>query len=114
MMRVALPTPTTGMRNSLILNCALVMLATARGVAQEREDRTLLSQTQMTWIINEVSGERAMHHVLELVPYQRVRLPADYTKPFRESQVISDFAKQYGFANVAIETYGRANQTAWQ
>ncbi len=29
----------------------------------------------MTAIINEVSGERAMHHVLELVPYQRVRPP---------------------------------------
>jgi hypothetical protein len=40
--------------------------------AQEREDRTLLTQEQMTAIINEVSGERAMHHVLELVPYQRV------------------------------------------
>lgn len=41
--------------------------------AQEREDRTLLTQQQMTAIINEVSGERAMHHILELVPYQRVR-----------------------------------------
>jgi hypothetical protein len=38
-------------------------------LGQEREDRTLLSQQQMTAIINEVSGERAMHHVLELVPY---------------------------------------------
>jgi aminopeptidase YwaD len=102
------------MRHSFALSCALLTLGTVQGVAQEREDRTLLSQAQMTSIINEVSGERAMHHLLELVPYQRVRLPADYTKPFRESQVISDFAKQYGFANVAIETYGAANQMAWQ
>ena len=101
---------------NLSIACGSALLAglAVRGMAQEREDRTLLTQTQMTSIINEVSGERAMHHVLELVPYQRVRLPADYSKPFRESQVISDFAKQYGFANVAIETYGAANQMAWQ
>jgi hypothetical protein len=36
--------------------------------AQEREDRTLLSRAQMNAIINEASGERALHHVLELVP----------------------------------------------
>ena len=71
--------------------------------AQEREDRTLLTHEQMTSIVNEVSGERAMHHVLELVPYHRVRLPDDYKVPYRESQVVMDFAKQYGFQNVALE-----------
>ena len=82
-------------------------------VAQEREDRTLLSQTEMTAVINEVSGERAMHHVLELVPYQRVRPPAEYNAPYRESRVMADFAKEYGFSNVTIETYG-APTKAWQ
>jgi len=81
--------------------------------AQEREDRTLLTQAQMTAIINEVSGERAMHHVLELVPYQRVRLPEEYTGPYRESRVMAEFAKQYGFKNVSIETFGTPG-TAWQ
>jgi len=81
--------------------------------AQEREDRTLLTQAQMTAIINEVSGERAMHHVLELVPYQRVRLPEEYNGPYRESKVIADFAKQYGFSNVSIETFGTPTM-AWQ
>ena len=74
-------------------------------VGQEREDRTLLSQQQMTAIINEVSGERAMHHVLELVPYQFVRPPAEYQGHFRESEVMAKFAKEYGFSNVAIEDY---------
>ena len=82
-------------------------------IAQEREDRTLLTQTQMTAIINEVSGERAMHHVLELVPYQRVRPPSEYNAPYRESRVMADFAKEYGFSNVAIETYGTPTK-AWQ
>ena len=94
---------------------ALLCPALARvAAAQEREDRTLLTQAQMTAIINEVSGERAMHHILELVPYQRVRLPDDYTRPYRETQVIVEYAKQYGFTNVAVETFGAAGQLAWQ
>jgi hypothetical protein len=67
----------------------------------------------MTAIINEVSGERAMHHVLELVPYQRVRLPEEYSGPYRESKVIAEFAKQYGFSNISIETFGTPTM-AWQ
>ncbi|RYD50947.1 MAG: M28 family peptidase, partial [Sphingomonadales bacterium] len=73
--------------------------------AQEREDRTLLSQEQMTWIINEVSGDRAMQHVLEQVPYQRIRSAADYDVQFRETQVITKFAKEYGFSNITVETF---------
>lgn len=80
--------------------------------AQEREDRTLLSQEQMTAIINEVSGERAMHHLLELVPYQRVRKPAEYETHFQESEVMAQFARDYGFDNVTIESF--ASGQAWQ
>ena len=93
----------------------LVVTSLAAGVlvAQEREDRTLLTQEQMTAIINEASGERAMHHVLELVPYQRVRLPEEYSGPYRESQVMAKFAKEYGFSNVSIEVYQQGTM-AWQ
>ena len=73
--------------------------------AQEREDRTLLSSEQMSAIINEASGERAMHHVLELVPYQFVRPPSEYQGHFRESEVMARLAKEYGFSNVTIEDY---------
>jgi aminopeptidase YwaD len=90
-----------------------VLSFTLLATAQEREDRTLLSQAEMTSIINEVSGERAMHHVLELVPYQRVRPPSEYNAPYRESRVMAEFAKEYGYSNVAIETYGTP-QKAWQ
>ncbi|TAK15849.1 MAG: hypothetical protein EPO35_06395, partial [Acidobacteria bacterium] len=80
--------------------------------AQEREDRTLLPQDQMTAIINEVSGERAMHHLLELVPYQRVRKPEEYNVHFQESEVMAQFAKDYGFDNVTIESFAAGQ--AWQ
>src|SRR4029079_5086992 len=84
---------------------AIAMMMTAIVPAQEREDRTLLSHEQMNAIINEASGERAMHHVLELVPYQRVRPAAEYETHFRESEVMARFAKEYGFSNVAIESF---------
>lgn len=85
----------------------LVCVLCAAGIliGQEKEDRTLLSQQQMTAIINEVSGERAMHHVLELVPYQFVRPPAEYQAHFREAETMAKFAREYGFSNVVIEDY---------
>lgn len=81
--------------------------------AQEREDRTLLSQAEMTSIINEVSGDRAMNYVLELVPYQRVRPPSEYSGYLRESEFLAKAAKEYGFANVSIERFGPATKL-WQ
>jgi aminopeptidase YwaD len=94
--------------------CVAAMLAAAAGalVAQEREDRTLLSREQMTAIVNEASGEQAMHTLLELVPYQRVRPPDEYKGHFRESEVLAARAKAYGFSNVVIESF--AEGQAWQ
>jgi hypothetical protein len=101
------------MKASHLAAALLAIASPAFLAAQEREDRTLLTQAQMTAIINEVSGERAMHHIMELVPYQRVRLPEEYNGPYRESRVIAEFAKQYGFSNVSIETFGTPTM-AWQ
>src|SRR3989304_8168741 len=78
--------------------------------AQEREDRTLLTWGQMRAIINEASGERAMHHVLELVPYPRVRPRSEYERNFRESDVMVKFASEYGFSNVEIESFPTPNR----
>jgi aminopeptidase YwaD len=90
-----------------VVMTGVAFLACASGVlmGQEREDRTLLSQQQMTAIINEVSGERAMHHVLELVPYQFVRPPSEYQSHFREAEAMARMATEYGFSNVKIEDY---------
>ncbi len=81
--------------------------------AQEREDRTLLSWDQMRAIINEASGERAMHHTLELVPYPRVRPLAEYEKTFRETDVMVRYAKEYGFSNVEVESFPTQSRL-WQ
>src|SRR5215831_5204910 len=88
-----------------VLFAATIALVGVTGLAQEKEDRTLLSTGQMNAIINEASGERAMHHVLQLVPYQFVRPPSEYQGHFRESEVMATLAKEYGFSNVTIEDY---------
>jgi len=80
--------------------------------AQEREDRTLLTHEQMRAIISEASGERAMHHLLELVPYPRIRPISEYQGHFRESDVMAGFAKEYGFSSVEVESFPTA-QRSW-
>lgn len=72
----------------------LVLGVTLGLPAQEREDRTLLTQGQMNAIINEASGERALHHVMELVPYQFVRPPSEYQGHFRESDALARMARE--------------------
>lgn len=81
--------------------------------AQEREDRTLLHWDQMRAIINEASGERAMHHVQELVPYPRVRPLSEYQGTFRETDVMVKFAREYGYSNVEVESFP-TQQKLWQ
>ncbi len=43
--------------------------------------------------------------MLDLVPYQFVRPPAEYQGHFRESEAVAKLAREYGFSNVAIEDY---------
>ena len=72
---------------------------------QEREDRTLLSWDRMRAIINEVSGERPLHTVLEMVGYPRIRPRSEYESNFRESLVMKQRAEEAGFQNVEIESF---------
>ena len=101
------------MKRLASLAIVLTLLAIGATSAQEREDRTLLNWDQMRAIINEASGERAMHHVLELVPYPRVRPRAEYETNFRESIVMAQYAREYGFSTVEIESFP-SPQRLWQ
>jgi hypothetical protein len=100
-----------------VLVCLLLAVPASFLLSQEREDRTLLNWEQMRAIINEASGERAMHHVEELVPYPRVRSREEYNPgPFRESAVMMRFARDYGFSNVELEIFPQSQGIwhAWQ
>jgi len=92
--------------------CAVLAIVRAPNpFAQEREDRTLLSHDQMRAIVSEASGDRAMHHVLELVPYPRIRPISEYQGHFRESEVMAGFAREYGFSTVEIESFPAPNRS---
>jgi hypothetical protein len=90
------------------------VLAAGPAAAQEREDRTLLGWDQMRAIINEVSGDRPLQTVLEMVPYPRVRPRAEYEGTFRESEIMARLAREYGFSQVEIEVFPQPNQRLWQ
>ncbi len=99
--------------NKLIVGAGLAVITLVAVLpAQEREDRTLLPQSEMTAILNEVSGERVLHSVLLMEPYQRVRPPEEYKGHFLETDVMVRLAKEYGFENVSVESF--ANGQAWQ
>ena len=89
----------------LVLTILILSFIPLRLASQEREDRTLLSWDQMRAIISEASGERAMHHAMELVPYPRVRPLSEYSGNFRETEVMMKYAKEYGFSNVEVESF---------
>jgi Peptidase family M28 len=99
-------------RLALLLVAAAAVCANP-SAAQEREDRALLSWDAFHAVINEVSGERALQTVLEMVPYPRVRPRAEYDGRFRESETMARLAREYGFSNVEIETFPTA-QKLWQ
>jgi hypothetical protein len=89
----------------LIPSSVLLLTFSPAASAQEREDRTLLPWDRLRAIISESSGERAMHHVQELVPYPRVRPRSEYEGTFRETDVMVKFAKEYGFSDVTVESF---------
>jgi peptidase M28-like protein len=101
------------MKRPVLGLCAvLAVVCISRPFAQEREDRTLLTHEQMRAIVSEASGERAMHHVLELVPYPRIRPTSEYQSHFQESEVMARFAKEYGYSTVEIESFPNT-QRSW-
>jgi aminopeptidase YwaD len=108
------------MKRVPVLVAAILLVAAIPVITQEREDRTLLSWDQMRAIVNEVSGERAMHVVLEATPYARIRTKAELEKgPYRETEVMARFAREHGFSDVQIEmpdvpsTTGMGGGSVW-
>ena len=93
------------MRKALFV--AVVAVAGVTAVAQEKEDRTLLSAEQMTAIINEASGERAMHHVLRAGAVSARPAAGGVRRALPRKRGDGALAKEYGFSNVTIEDYRR-------
>jgi len=95
------------MKKFAVALAVLLAVAAIPAVTQEREDRALLPWDQLRSIINEVSGERAMHAVLEATPYPRVRSTSELEKgPYRETETMLRLAREFGYADAQIEIFG--------
>jgi len=81
-------------------------------IAQEQPNpKTLLPQSTIEAIVNEVSGTLAYNSILDLAGYEHDRLADEYRSTYREAAYIEKMAKQYGLEDVHIERFKLPNKT---
>ena len=83
----------------------LLGAASALYFAQEAEDRTLLPWSIVQKIVDEASGDRALHTILEIAPYPRHRSKEEYESKFAESAYIERKAREAGLDGVKVERF---------
>lgn len=77
----------------------------------EPNPRTLLPQSLIEAIVNEVSGTLAYQYILDLAGYEHDRLAEEYKTTYREAAYIEKMAKHYGLEDVHIERFKIPNKT---
>ncbi|RKY83980.1 hypothetical protein DRQ09_09260 [candidate division KSB1 bacterium] len=77
------------------------------------QETILLDNKIINAIINEVSGDIALHNELMLGAFERNRPESEYTGHFWESDYMVKKAKEYGFEDVHIETWKLEGQYQW-
>jgi hypothetical protein len=90
---------------AILLATILVAGISTVFLAQEKEDRTLLPFSVIQKIVDEASGDRAMHTLLEIAPYPRHRTADEYNNKFAESAYVERKAKEYGLDGVKVERF---------
>ncbi|MBZ5535636.1 MAG: DUF4910 domain-containing protein [Acidobacteriia bacterium] len=89
------------------ISLAIILLGPASVFyfSQEAEDRTLLSWPIVQKIVDEASGDRAMHTLLEIAPYPRHRSKEEYENKFAESAYIERKVRESGLDAVSVERF---------
>ena len=81
-------------------------------IAQEQPNpKTLIPQSKIQSIVDEVSGTLAFQHILDLAGYEHDRLAEEYKTVYREASYIEKMAKQYGLEDVHIERFPQQTKT---
>ncbi len=78
----------------------------------EPNPKTLIPQSTLEAIANEVSGTLTFQHIVELAGYEHDRLPEEYRTTYREAAYIEKMAKQYKLEDVHIERF-KLPQKTW-
>ena len=91
---------------------AVAVTAVAPAIAQDEPNpKTLIPQSTLEAIANEVSGTLAFQHIIELAGYERDLLAEEYKTTYREAAYIEKMAKQYGLEDVHIERFKLPTKT---
>ncbi|MFC1557931.1 DUF4910 domain-containing protein [candidate division KSB1 bacterium] len=91
-----------------IKEISLVLIFLSTLITSERVQAQLspfFSDQVVNNIINEISGEKALHNVIMLAPYERNRQEKEYTGIFWESEYTLEKLKEYGFADAQVERW---------
>ena len=97
-----------------LLLLALPCLALAQRTLQPPEQpnpKTLIPQSIIEAIVNEVSGSMAMNSIYDLAGYEHDRLADEYKTTYREAAYMEKMAKQFGLEDVHIERFKLPNKT---
>ncbi len=86
-------------------------LALTAFAQDEPNPKTLIPQSTLEAIANEVSGTLAFQHIIELAGYEHDRLAEEYKTTYREALYIEKMAKQYGLEDVHIERFKLPTKT---
>ncbi|MBT5873257.1 MAG: M28 family peptidase [Candidatus Latescibacteria bacterium] len=92
-------------QNFLIRVVILTSVSCAVNAQEQPNPISLLPDSQIDQLIDEVSGATAMNHVIELGGYNHDRDEAEYLGTYHESEYITGRARQYGLSDVHIETF---------
>jgi aminopeptidase YwaD len=90
---------------AILLTFILIAGASVAYLAQEAEDRTLLPWSVIQKIVDEASGDRPFHTMLEIAPYPRHRNKEEYETKFLESVFIERKAREFGLDAVRVERF---------
>lgn len=78
---------------------------------EQPNPKTLIPQTTIARIVDEVSGTLAFQHILDLAGYEHDRLAEEYRTTYREATFIETMAKQYALEDVHIERFKMPTKT---
>src|SRR5262245_16150545 len=98
------------MKISRIVPAGLV-LALCLGAQDQPNPKTLIPQSKIQSMVDEVSGTLAFQHIMDLAGYEHDRLAEEYKTVYREAAYIEKMAKQYGLEDVHIERFPQTTKT---
>src|ERR1051325_10897380 len=105
------------MKTYVSSTCRFLTVAVLFGlclIAQDQPNpKTLIPQSKIQSIVDEVSGTLAFQHIMDLAGYEHDRLAEEYKTTYREAAFIEKMAKQYGLEDVHIERFKLPNKT-WE